>query len=146
MELVYRKLTVRDIDMVMKMNDSFREGFACYANAVEFLSNPNNWLFAAVEGETIVGFAYGYELSRLNDAGNMLYIHEVGVMEAYQRRGVGTGLMTALKAACAAQGMSKCFLSAYQSNAGANALYRKVGGQVSEASGGDDVNYYFSLQ
>lgn len=88
MDYICRKLTPADIRMVMKMNENYREGFICEENGAEFLKNPNNWIFAALMEDTIIGFAYGYELNRLNNAGNMLYIHEVGVMEKYQRQGV----------------------------------------------------------
>lgn len=132
--------------MVMEMNRNYREGFICFESAKRFLDNPMNWIYAAVSGDTIIGFAYGYELNRLNDEGNMLYIHEISVMDAYQRQGVGFRLMTELKQVCRKKKICRYFLSAYQNNAGANALYRKLGGEVSAESGGDDVCYYFQTK
>lgn len=145
MDYICRKLTVQDIDMIMDMNRNFREGFICRENARAFLENPANWLFAAVKDDVVIGFAYGYELNRLDNKGNMLHVHEVGVMDACQRQGVGYNLMTALKAACREKRISRFFLSAYRNNAGANALYKKLGGQVSEESQGNDVEYHFQV-
>ena len=132
--------------MVMDMNRNFREGFACREAANAFLQEERNWLFAAISGQTIIGFAYGYALPRLNRPLDTLYVHEVGIMDACQRQGVGYRMMTALKQACAAKGIRKYFLTAYQNNAGANALYRKLGGEFCPESQGNDVVYYFSTE
>ncbi len=146
MEYICRKLDVQDLDLVMGMNQDFRAGFACRESALEFLANPDHWLYAAILQNRIIGFAYGYELRRLDSQGNMLYIHEVGVMEQYQRRGVGYRMMSELKDACREKGICKYFLSAYQNNIGANALYQKLGGTVSGESLGNDTNYYFDTK
>lgn len=143
MEYSCRKLGIEDLELVMGMNRDFREGFVCRENALQFLVNPDNWLYAAVSEDRIIGFAYGYELRRLDNRGNMLYIHEVGVMERYQRQGVGYRMMSQLKSACREKGICKCFLFTCQNNAGANALYQKLGGAVSSESLGMDTNYYF---
>ncbi len=73
-EYTCRRLTENDINMVMDINKNFREGFICYDNAFIFLRNPSNWIYAAVANNVILGFAYGYELNRLNDIGNMLIL------------------------------------------------------------------------
>jgi ribosomal protein S18 acetylase RimI-like enzyme len=146
MDYICRKLSAGDIDLVVGMNRNFRPDFVNRESAAEFLSNPANWLFAAVDGGAVIGFAYGYELSRLDGAGRMLYIHEVGVTEARQRQGIGYRMMTELKAVCKQVGIGKYFLSAYQSNVAANALYRKLGCAVSAESGGNDTMYYLKIE
>ena len=146
MEFCCRKLSKRDIDMVLRMNEDFRSGFVCRKSARVFLKNPQNWMFAALSSGRIIGFAYGYELTRLDGAGNMLYIHEVGVVKKLQRQGIGSRLMTELKAACKSRGLCRYFLITDRNNTGANALYQKLGGEVSVASQGSDVVYHFSTQ
>lgn len=143
MEYICRRLSEKDIEMVMEMNKNFREGFVCYNNALIFLKNKSNWIFAAVCNEVIIGFAYGYELNRLNDIGNILYLHEVGVMDNYRKQGVGYRMMSELKLECKDKKICRYFLSTYQNNAGANALYKKLGGIVSDESQGNDTNYIF---
>ncbi len=145
-EYICRRLTENDIKMVMNLNVNFRENFICYDNALEFLRNPSNWIFAAVYNDVIIGFAYGYELNRLNNIGNMLYIHEVGVMEEHQKQGIGYRMMTELKEMCKGKNMCRYFLSTYQNNVGANALYRKLGGVVSDESQGNDTVYVFFVK
>lgn len=135
-----RRLAEADIEAVMAMNRDYRE------QALSFLRDKRCWLFAALSGDTVIGFAYGYQLPRLDKKGDMLYLHEVGVMGRFQRQGVGTAMLQALRAACREEGLCRFFLCAYQDNAGANALYRKLGGQVSEESQGRDTVYHFPAE
>lgn len=146
MDYICRKLDIDDLDRVMDMNRNYREGFICRENAAEFLKNPRNWLFAAVYEGVIIGFAYGYELNRLDGKGNMIYINEVGVMDQYRRQGIGFRMMSELKAACKEKKICRYFLTAYQNNEGANALYKKLGGEVPAESGGNDVVYHFRIK
>ena len=143
MQYECRRLGPEDLELALGMNAGFRPGLVEREQAAAFLADRRCWLFAAVGEGQVIAFAYGYRLPRLSDSGEPLYVHEVGVMEAWQRRGVGTRLMEALKAACRADGIPRIFLTAYQSNAGANALYRKTGGQYCPESQGKDVVYWF---
>lgn len=144
--IVFRKLTEKDIGMVLDMNRNFREDFVSHDSGEAFLSNPENLLFAAVSENTVIGFAFGYRLSRLDSRNTMLYIHEVGVMDAYQRQGIGFAMMTALKQWCKEKGIRKMFLTCYQSNVAANKLYKKVGGEVPPESQRNDTVYFFPIE
>ena len=141
----YRRLTIDDLAMAMVMNRDFREGFAEESSLRAFLCDPDCWLFAAAEDGRIIGFAYGYALQRLNTQRKMLYIHEVGVLDDCQRQGIGTRLMKELLKACEAEHICKMFLTCYQNNAGANALYRKAGGETMAESQGKDTVYWFPI-
>jgi hypothetical protein len=44
----FRKLTINDLDTVLKMEKDFRSNFICKENARTFLNNPMNWLVAAI--------------------------------------------------------------------------------------------------
>lgn len=89
---IYRKLGISDLDLVRQMEGDFRSDFICEENARLFLANPMCLIFACIENNRVIGFAYGYELNRLNNTGNMLYIHEVSVLpelrcrETYSKR------------------------------------------------------------
>ena len=141
----YRKLALDDLPMALQMNRNFREGFAEEESLRAFLGAPDCWLFAAVQENRIIGFAYGYALQRLNTQRKMLYIHEVGVLDDCQRQGIGTRLMKELLKACEAEHICKMFLTCYQNNAGANALYRKAGGKLCAESQGQDTVYWFPI-
>ena len=144
-QIEYKKLSSDDLLTALAMNRDFREGFAEESSLRAFLSSPDCWLFAAMLENRIIGFAYGYALQRLNTGRKMLYIHEVGVLDDYQRQGIGTQMLTKLKEACAAEGFCKIFLTCYQNNIVANALYRKAGGQFCAESEGKDTVYWFPI-
>ena len=141
----YRRLTAADFSMALNMNRDFRESFAKEESLRAFLGDPDCWLFAAVQENRVIGFAYGYALQRLNTQRKMLYIHEVGVLDDWQRQGIGTRLMEELLKACEAEHICKMFLTCYQNNAGANALYRKAGGKCCDESQGEDTVYWFPI-
>lgn len=141
----FRRLHTEDLDMVMRMNETFRSGFADRVAAGRFLKNERNWLYAAVCGLNVVGFAYGGVLHRLDGKEDMLYIHEVGVAGPQQRRGIGFSMMSALLQDAGRVGIGKVFLFTDQHNVAANALYRKLGGAVANDSGGQDTVYFFQL-
>ena len=144
-KMEYRKLSSDDLPMALAMNRDFREGFAEKSSLRAFLSSQDCWLFAAILENRIVGFAYGYALQRLNTDRKMLYIHEVGVLDAFQRHGIGTRLMEKLREACETEHICKMFLICYQNNDGANALYRKAGGETMVESKGKDTVYWFQI-
>lgn len=145
MDVIYRPLSLADLDMLLEMNQNFREGFVSLQGAEAFLSKQDNLFFAAVKDNTVIGFAFGYRLNRLDSNRTMLYIHEVGVMDAWQRQGVGFHMMNALKQWCKENTVGKMFLTCYQNNIGANKLYRKLGGEVPAESQGNDTVYFFPI-
>ncbi|MBH1942102.1 GNAT family N-acetyltransferase [Mobilitalea sibirica] len=140
----FRKLLPSDLNLVLQMNWDFREGFTHESSAKKFLSNPMNWIYACIQDNQIIGFAYGYELNRLDNKGNMLYIHEVGVLDSYQRQGIGYQLLTDLKYLCKTTGICRIFLFTQKHNTAACALYEKVGGKKTSDSRDDDITYFFN--
>lgn len=141
----FSKLTPSNLELVLAMNKSFRSHFACERNAQKFLSHPMNWLFACIMDDQIIGFAYGYEMNRIDSQGNMLYIHEVGVLPEYHRKGIGYQLLTELKSACTLNNISKLFLITQEKNLAACALYEKAGGEKNNDLQDADVTYFFKL-
>ena len=140
----FRKLTLTDLQLLVNTNS--------YADALElwqideesarlFLSNPANYFFACIEDNKIVGYVCGYELNRLNNAGNMLYIHGVGVHADYRRQGIGKQMMAAIKQLCKLSGMGKMFLYTPKINTAARALYDSIEGTVDRD---DNVSYFFN--
>lgn len=95
-DIEYRRLMPSDIPLALGMNADFRERLIDRDAVEKFLNDERNWLFAAIHADKVIGFAYGYRMARMDGAADMLYIHEVGVADAVQRRGVGTAMMRAL--------------------------------------------------
>ena len=138
---VYRKLGIADLQMLMNTNEdavAFEMWKVDEESARAFLSSPTNYFFACIEDGRIIGYVCGHELSRLDNAGNMLYIHGVGVHASYRKQGVGKQMMAAVKQLCKLNGINKIFLYAHKTNDAACALYDGVGGY---AYRDDNVSY-----
>ena len=144
MKYTFRRMTSADLPFALEMGHTFRPDLISETGAAAFLGDERNWLWGGIMDNRIIAFAYGYALDRL-DGRRMLYLHEVGVGDAYQRQGIGTEMFHALKRECKAQGFHRIFLITDQNNVAANALYRKCGGEVSCDSGGNDTVYLFFL-
>ncbi|MDD5191256.1 MAG: GNAT family N-acetyltransferase [Dehalococcoidales bacterium] len=146
-ERIYRKLTIADLRLTPAMNHNFREGFTSEKEASQFLGDPRNWLFTCLENDSVIGFIYGYELKHISQSGNMLYVHEVGVMGKYQRQGIGYKLLSELKAACREKRISKLLcLFTQKHNVPACRLYEKAGGEKAFDSQDDDRCYFFKVK
>lgn len=143
-EREYRKLHLSDVELVLQMNKDFRNDFIFVENARQFLLNPMNWIFACIQDKRIIGFAYGYELTRLDNKGNMLYIHEVGVLNEFQRQGIGYQILTDIRNICRLLGISRFFLFTQKHNVAACKLYEKAGGVKTTNAYDDDVTYFFN--
>jgi len=143
-EREFRKLGISDLALVLQMEKDFRSGFICEENARQFLLNPQNWSFACIQEKQIIGFAYGYELNRLDNKGNMLYIHEIGVLPQYQRQGIGFQILMNIKKLCKLTGICRFFLFTQRHNVAACTLYEKAGGEKTTDSYDDVVVYFFN--
>ena len=140
---IYRKLELADVQMLVNAKDD-ADALELWQideeNARVFLSNPANYFFACIQCDKIIGYVCGYELNRLDSAGNMLYIHGVGVHADYRRQSVGKQMITAVKELCKQNGIQKIFLYTHKANAAACALYDATGGA---AHRDDNVSYFF---
>jgi ribosomal protein S18 acetylase RimI-like enzyme len=65
------------------------------ATAERFLITPGHHLLIAYEDEAPAGFVSGVELTH-PDKGTEMFLYELAVGEAFQRRGIGKALVNAL--------------------------------------------------
>jgi ribosomal protein S18 acetylase RimI-like enzyme len=86
-----------------------------------------NILILARTGGRTVGFASGTLLDH-PDKPRALYVQELGVNEAAQRRGIGRALLTALRAEGRARGATATWVLTEGDNTAARALYGATGG------------------
>jgi ribosomal protein S18 acetylase RimI-like enzyme len=59
----------------------------------EWLASSRHLLLAALEGRSVVGWVYGYELPRIDRAEAMWLLYEIDVAEGHRRRGIGKALL-----------------------------------------------------
>jgi ribosomal protein S18 acetylase RimI-like enzyme len=143
-ERIFRKLGIADLQMLLNTKKEFNALEFYQIDEVSarlFLSNPMNYFFACIEDNRIIGYACGYELNRIDNKNNMVYIHAVGVHADYRRQGVGKQMMNELKQLCKLSGICKLFLYTQKTNTAARALYESAGGV---ATRDDNVSYFFN--
>lgn len=109
-----------------------------------FLANESNYLVAAYDDDgTPAGFVLGYRLNRMDSIKNMMYVHEVSVVENRRRQGVGKAIMGEMIRICRAEGFVKMFLGTDKDNLPANRLYSTTGGIP---GGGNAVGYWWNFE
>jgi len=119
---------------------AFRKETTSILRAGNFLSSKDNYIFACIKNNQVIGFVLAYRLPRFDSQADMLYIHEVSVSEEFQRQGIGKKLMTMMLRTCRDEDLSKAFLITNKSNVAANELYLSSKGIVNHD---DDIIYYF---
>jgi ribosomal protein S18 acetylase RimI-like enzyme len=97
----------------------------------DFLRRPGHHLLLAEVDGVPAGFVTGVEIAH-PDKGVELLIYELGVDEAFRRRGIGSALVEALKALARDVGCSGMWVSVEQGNDVAAALYRSTGADEPE--------------
>ena len=87
------------------------------------LADDRTVFVAAFDGETPVGFAFGYVLPRRHGRPTIFFVYEVDVDEGHRRQGVGRRLMEELLF-----GQEEAFVLTDAGNDAAMALYASLGG------------------
>jgi aminoglycoside 3-N-acetyltransferase I len=86
------------------------------------------WAMAALAGESVVGGVTAHTLPLTRAAKSELFVYDVAVDAAHQRRGVGRLLLEGLRVAAASTGISEAFVAADNEDEHALDFYRAVGG------------------
>ncbi|HET7128007.1 MAG TPA: GNAT family N-acetyltransferase [Gaiellaceae bacterium] len=87
------------------------------------LADERTTFVVAFDGDTPVGFAFGYVLPRRHGRPTIFFVYELDVDERYRRRGIGRRLMEELLA-----GHEEAFVLTDADNEAAMALYASLGG------------------
>lgn len=91
------------------------------------LRSPNFWIFAATIDGRVVGGLTGYTLPMARTAARELFVYDLAVDAAYQRRGVATSLMSSARDSAKVEGIGDIFLVAENEDVPALAFYRAIG-------------------
>ena len=89
----------------------------------ELLADDRTVFVAAFDGETPVGFAFGYALPRRHGRPTIFFVYEIDVDQSYRRQGIGRRLMEELLF-----GQDDAFVLTDAGNEAAMALYASLGG------------------
>lgn len=126
---VIRRLTKEDGLWMQQIVEKFKSRNADIDRIDTFLESNLDYVVACIEDNEIIGFLLAYELQRF-DKNNMMYIHEVDVLQEYRRRGVGRQMIEEIIRICKERGLCKMFLITNKSNVPACRLYETTGGKV----------------
>jgi aminoglycoside 3-N-acetyltransferase I len=95
------------------------------------LERADFWALVAVVNGVTVGGLTAHTLPLTRNATSELFIYDLAVDAAYQRQGVGRGLVDELRAQAAALGIGTVFVPADNEDTHALAFYHAIGGTAS---------------
>jgi aminoglycoside 3-N-acetyltransferase I len=95
------------------------------------LADPSFWVIAAWEGEQLVGGLTAHTLPMTRTESSELFVYDIAVRPAQQRRGFGRGLVQELLQGAAALGIGEMFVGADDEDTHALDFYRALGGVAS---------------
>lgn len=135
-DLLIMRLTTDEWEKAQASITLFWEKSPSQETIVKFLSNSQNILLSAEQDNSLVGQVIGYILERWDRDEPMLFLYSIDVAQTYQRKGIGTALIEAVRKLGRAQDCSEAFVFTNESNLAAIQLYQSTGGKRSNP---DDV-------
>ena len=97
------------------------------AATARFLQEAGHHLLVAFEGDVPVGMVTGVEMTH-PDKGTEMFLYELGVAEAFRRRGIGRALVDRLADIARSAGCYGMWVLTDHENAAAIATYRSADG------------------
>ncbi len=126
-ELEIRLLGASDEALLASVEEEVFDDSVQAVLAAEFLADSRHHIAAAIVDDRVVGFASAVHYVH-PDKPAELWINEVGVAPAYQRRGLGRRLMRALFDHGRTLGCREAWVLTEHDNAAARGLYADAGG------------------
>ncbi len=106
----YRRLNSNDAHLIKKMALGYKSKVIDESDVNNFINNPDNYLIGCIDSNMVVGFLLAYRLQRYDGKNDMIYIHEIEVMENYQRKGIGRTLIELMHMLCIEMKTYKMFV------------------------------------
>jgi ribosomal protein S18 acetylase RimI-like enzyme len=120
-----RHLGPGDYETIMAASDLFDNPAKSDA-AMRFLADPGHHLILGLVDGIPAGFVSGVETTH-PDKGTEMFLYELAVDPAFQRRGIGRALTEALASLARERHCYGMFVLTDESNAAALATYRRAG-------------------
>jgi ribosomal protein S18 acetylase RimI-like enzyme len=130
MSLQVRRLGADDLAVVLSIGHLL-DGPVREDAARRFLASPTNHLLVAFVDGQPAGFISGVELTH-PDKGTEMFLYELGVDEAFRRRGIGRQLTEALASLAQERGCYDMWVGTEPDNVAALATYRSAGATSSD--------------
>ncbi|MDX8031810.1 GNAT family N-acetyltransferase [Lentzea sp. BCCO 10_0856] len=98
-----------------------------------FLAQDHSHLLIAYVGDQPAGFVSGVETTH-PDKGTEMFLYELGVDDAFLRRGIGTALVEALRSLATERGCYAMWTGTAAGDTAAQATYKKAGGAIDDGA------------
>jgi ribosomal protein S18 acetylase RimI-like enzyme len=121
-----RRLRAGDETLLQRLATRFKEHVPTEEAAHEFLADHRHLVFAALDDEEVLGFAYGYLLPRI-DGRTAAFFYELEVGEEHRRRGLGRALTEAMLEEARASGADHVWVQTDEQNEAAKRTYLGAG-------------------
>ena len=95
----------------------------------QLLQRTEFWAFAATYAGAVIGGITAHTLIMTAFEGSEMFLYDIAVSPAYQRRGVGRELIAALRREATSLGVSTIFVPADDEDTGAIEFYSALGGR-----------------
>ncbi len=129
--ITLRVLGPDDLAFLLAVEDGLFDNWVRPDQAKAFLRDRHHQIVLAFEGKVCVGMASGQVMFH-PDKAPAFFIAEVGVRDAYQRRGIAKRLCERLKLEAKALGCEGIWVATEHDNAAARGLYRSLGARETE--------------
>jgi GNAT superfamily N-acetyltransferase len=128
--ITIRRLTDISPELGRSMAPLFDDDVAWdVAEGERFLTNPDCLFLLAEAGTVPCGFLTAYRLQRFDARRAEVLLYEVGVDDAFRRRGAAAALIAELNRWCVEVGATEMWVLTETGNVAANALYAATGGE-----------------
>ncbi len=125
MSIEIRKLVAGDEAVLEKVAPGVFDEAVRSELTKRFLATANCRIFVALDGDLVVGMATGFTHFH-PDKPEEFFVNELGVDDAYLRRGIGMRLMQAILCEARAMGCDEAWLGTELTNGPALGLYRRL--------------------
>ncbi len=134
-------MAVKSIWQIKKRGDnSLRKPIADTMSG--WLALTSNYLIVASELGEPLGFASGYCLPRVDRDRDMMYLHEIEIVEGRRNKGIGQTIMNELRRICENDGFEEIFVITDENNIAARRLYVSAGKAVKQEN---SIAYIYPL-
>ncbi len=125
--ITYLRLGPEHLDLLCGVNEGPFDNPVDAVQAKAYLADPGQAIVLAMADGVVVGMATGSVLLH-PDKPPTMFVNEVGVRDAYLRRGIGKAVTQALFDLARRRGCDGIWLGTEPDNAGALTLYRSLKG------------------
>ena len=140
MPFVVRRLESGDINLARQtfaaMADGFEDAWAPLSDGylADLLARPDLLVLAALDSDRVVGGLTAFVLPMVRAEAREVFIYDLAVAPADQRRGAGTALMAHLRTLARTMGAANSFVPADVEDTHALRFYERQGGVAADVT------------